>query len=167
MTIVQQRRRSPAVDDQFGTHRPRRCRRQPVCVERCTWAEDLAGDRVPSPQPVSGRRTHPSVACGEPEHRVSTKTYGFESSGGCFLSGKPDELVAQRGLSRTVAGSAWICVESGRGAWGGGAPAAGARGIQGGWPAGRMNATAFLCCRATSRRTRLVLGFPVFRGDGW
>jgi hypothetical protein len=25
------------------------------------------------PQPVSGRRTHSSVACGKPEHRVSTK----------------------------------------------------------------------------------------------
>jgi hypothetical protein len=30
-----------------------------------------------------------------------------DSSGGCCLSGKPDELVAQRGLSRTVACSVW------------------------------------------------------------
>jgi len=34
------------------------------------------------------------------------------------LSGKPDELVAQRGLSPTVAYSAWLCAEGGRGAWG-------------------------------------------------
>ena len=50
------------------------------------------------------------------------------------LSGKPDELVAQRGWSPTVACSAWRVVR--------------ARGIQGGsWPAGRMNGTALVSCR--------------------
>jgi len=56
-----------------------------------------------------------------------------DSSGGWSLSGKPDELVAQRGLGPTVACSVWRPASVGRpGRLGGGAPAAGARGVQGG-----------------------------------
>jgi len=63
------------------------------------------------------------------------------------LSGKPDELVAQRGWSPTVACSAWRAVRA-AGAPGGRRPGRGARGIQGGsWPAGRMNGTALVSCR--------------------
>jgi len=76
-------------------------------VGRLGWAK-VAGavGSGTGPQPVSGRWTVASVSCGEPVHRVSARISGLECSGGCFLSGKPDVLVAQRVWSPTVECSA-------------------------------------------------------------
>jgi len=58
------------------------------------------------------------------------------------------------------------CDEGGRCAWEARRP----RGLavsKGGWPAGRMNATALVSGRASSRRTRVLLGLAVVGGEGW
>jgi hypothetical protein len=39
---------------------------------------------VPIPSRYSADELIPSVTCGEPVRRVSTKTSGLECSGGCF-----------------------------------------------------------------------------------
>jgi hypothetical protein len=49
------------------------------------------------------------------------------------------------------------CVEGGRGAWGEARRPRGSRYPRGSWPAGRLNATAIVSCRASSRWTRILL----------
>jgi hypothetical protein len=58
------------------------------------------------------------------------------------------------------------CDEGGRCAWEARRP----RGLavsKGDWPAGRMNGTALVSGRASSRRTRVLLGLAVVGGEGW
>ena len=53
------------------------------------------------------------------------------------------------------------CDEGGRGAWGEARRPRGLAVSKGGWPAGRMNATALVSGRASSGWARVLLGLPV------
>ena len=131
-------------------------------VGRWGWAKVAAAvGSGTEPQPIFGRRTFPSVTCGGPEHRVSTKNIRLRVFWRLLFVRQTRRTAGTAGIESYGGVQRLACDEGGRGAWGEARRPRGLAVSKGGWPAGRMNATALVSGRASSGWARVLLGLPV------